>query len=259
MRVRGMVRHGVLLVSLAMMASGSAAAQSGTADPSARLAKVLPASAAQQVIALMKSARADGLPADALANRSLKFAARGIAPASIVKAASEQLARMRSARDVLRGARGRTPSGAEIEAGAEALREGVRTSDVAALAKGAPAGRSIAVPLYVVGSLVNAGVPEKDAMQRVASKLQSHASDADIESTGRDAAASHRPADGRGDGAGPGHSGGVSAPAHSASPPAPNHGPPAGSPGGPPSGNGAAHGRPPGQSNAPHGRVHGHP
>lgn len=260
MRMRGVVRHGGLLVMLAMMMSGSAAAQQGgAADPTARLAQVLPASAAKHIVALLKTARAEGLPGDALVNRSLKFAARGISPSAIASAADEQLVRMRSARDVLRSARRQAPSGGEIEAGAEALREGVRPGDVAALAQRAPAGRSVAIPLYVVGSLVNAGVPAQDALQRVTSKLQAHASDADIEATGRDAAASHRPADdGRRDGAGSGHSEGAGAPAHSS--PRENHGdgPPATVPGA----NGRGHGHPgppPGQANAPHGHGHGHP
>lgn len=256
MRVRGVVQHVGLLLALAMMTAGTAfAAQGGAADPSARLSAVLPAATAKHVIALVKTARAEGLPADALANRSLKFAARGIAPAAISKAADEQLARMRSARDVLRGARRVAPSGAEIEAGAEALREGVGARDVASLARSAPAGRSLAVPLYVVGSLVSSGVSSHDALQRVTAKLQARASDSDLEVTGRDAAASHRSADdGRGDGAGSDHSGGVGAPAASPSGQGHGRGPPASPPGkgrdhGPPS-------TPPGQLNKPHGRGH---
>lgn len=264
MRVLGVaVRHAGLVAVFAVMLTGgrgSAAAQDVAGDPSARLAAVLPASVAQRVLALIRSARAEGLPADALANRSLKFAARGIAPAAIARAADDQLARMRTARDVLRGARPKPPSGDEIEAGAEALREGVSGSDVATLAKSAQDGRSVAVPLYVLGSLVSAGVPASDALQRVDAKLKSNASDADIEAAGRDAAASHRPAEaGRGNGAGPGHSGGVSAPAPGAPPAGAHGGPPAGVPGnagkrGRPTSPPGQSGKPPGQSGRPPGR-----
>jgi hypothetical protein len=243
-------RHAGILAVLAVTLGGqTATAQDVAGDPSARLAAVLPEAVAQHVLALIKSARAEGLPADALANRSLKFAARGIAPSAIAHAADDQLARMRTARDAIRSARPKPPMGDEIEAGAEALREGVSPGDVAAIAASAPSGRSLAVPLYVIGSLASAGVPSGEALQRVEAKLKANASDADIEADGRDAAASHRPADaGRGHGAGAGQSGGVGAPAHGG-------GPPAGVPG-----NAGQHGRPttpPGQSHKP--PSHGHP
>jgi len=271
MRVRRRMVYVGLVSVLAVTSVGkTAAAQDVAGDPSARLATVLPAPIAQHVLALIKAARAEGLPADALANRSLKFAARGIAPAAIAHAADDQLARMRSARDVLRGARPKPPTGGEIEAGAEALREGVSASDIAAVAKSAVDGRSVTVPLYVVGSLVSAGIPSREALQRVEAKLTSNASDADIEADGRDAAASHRPAEaGRGHGAGSDQSGGVSAPAGGSA--AGSHGAPGGHGavhgaahgGGPPAGvpgNAGQHGRPttpPGQSHKP--PAHGKP
>lgn len=266
MSVRRRIVHVGLVSVLAVTSIGrTATAQDVAGDPSARLATVLPADVAQHVLALIKTARAEGLPADALANRSLKFAARGIAPAAIAHAADDQLGRMRSARDVLRGARPKPPSGTEIEAGAEALREGVSGGDIAAVARSASDGRSLAVPLYVVGSLVSAGIPAGEALQRIEAKLTSNASDADIEADGRDAAASHRPAEtGRGHGAGSDQSGGVGAPAPAA-PPGAGHGAGHGAAhgGGPPAdvpGNAGKHGRPttpPGQSHKPSG--HGKP
>lgn len=259
MRAHRMVHVGLVSVFAVTLGGRTATAQDVAGDPSARLTAVLPTSVAQHVLALIKTARAEGLPADALANRSLKFAARGIAPSAIAHAADDQLARMRSARDVLRGARPKPPTATEIEAGAEALREGVSASDVAAVAKSAPDGRAVTVPLYVIGSLVSAGVPASEALQRVESKLKADASDADIEADGRDAAASHRSADnGRGHGAGDDQSGGVGAPASSnpaAHGAAHGGGPPAGVPG-----NAGNHGRPttpPGQSHKPAG--HGKP
>lgn len=236
------------LMVLAMTTNpANAAAQGVAANPSARLAAVLPANIASQVLAVIRDARSDNLPADALANRSLKFAARGIAPQDIARAAREQLTRMRSARDVLRSARTSAPSGDEIEAGAEALREGVKGADVARLAQSAPSGRSLAVPLYVIGSLVSRGLPSDEALRRVQSKLTARDSDADIEAVGRDeGAGSHGEADaGRGRSAGrsggEGEGGGAT-----------THGPPAGVPGnagarGRPSTTGVGHGPPSGK------------
>jgi hypothetical protein len=228
-----------------------AAAQSSASDPSARLAAVLPADVARQVLSVIDAARADHLPSDALANRSLKFAARGIDPQNIAHAATDQLTRLRSARDILRSARRESPDSDEIEAGAEALRQGVHGSDVASLAKSAPSGRSLAVPLYVIGSLVSRGLPSDQALQRVQTKLAARASDADIEASGRGSVASaqNQSSQGRGRAADAGRAGGQ----HGASSGA--HGPPAGIPG-----NAGSHGR---SKTAGHGRPpatgNGHP
>lgn len=232
MRTRSKAVVGAVLMLLAMEVKPvQASAQDVAGDPTARLAAVLPADVARHVLDVIKDARADQLPADALANRSLKFAARGIAPQDIARAADEQLARMRTSRDALRSARTASPTGDEIEAGAEAIRQGVSGASVAALAKSAPSGRSLAVPLYVMGSLVSRGLPSDQALQRVQSQLEARASDTDIEAAGRDVAASHRPAnEGRGHGAGEGRSEGAGAA---------THGPPAGVPG-----NAGNHGRP---------------
>jgi hypothetical protein len=84
---------------------------------------------------------------------------------------------------------------------------------VSALAKSAPSGRSLAVPLFVIGGLIDRGLPSDDALKRVSERLQARASDADLErmprelpaqavagranrpaETGRDLAATKRPA-----------------------------------------------------------------
>lgn len=211
----------------------NAAAQSAVGESLVRISEVLPPDVARHVLAMISDARSENLPADALANRSLKFAARGIAPQDIARAADEQLARMRSARDVLRTARNTPPSGDEIEAGAEALREGVKGPDVAKLAQSAQSGRSLAVPLYVMGSLVSRGLPSDQALQRVQSKLAAHASDADIEASDADRVAASRGAANEGRGHAEGRAGDEGEAG------AITHGPPAGIPG-----NAGSHGRP---------------
>ena len=70
----------------------------------------------------------------------------------------------------------------EIEAGAEAMRKGVEGGSVSLLAKSAPSGRSLAVPLFVIGSLTDRGLTSDEALQRVLTRLQARASDADLES-----------------------------------------------------------------------------
>src|SRR5438046_5284769 len=88
---------------------------------------------------------------------------------------------MEKVRDTRQSARGRAAAGDEIESGAEALRKGVDGGKVSALAKSAPSGRSLAVPLYVIGSLVDRGLASQDALERVEQRLKARASDHDLE------------------------------------------------------------------------------
>lgn len=169
--------------------------QTASTDRSARLASVLPADVAQRVMSAVARARAEQLPAAALENRALKFAARGVPPQDIARSVDEQLARMRSMRSVLGAARRQAPTGDEIEAGAEAIREGVDGATISKLAQSAPSGRSLTVPLYVIGNLVSRGVPSDEALQGVEKRLEAHGSDAEIEADGVAIAAARRSAE----------------------------------------------------------------
>jgi hypothetical protein len=199
-------------------------------DLSVRLKAVLPADVAARVLAVIADARARDLPAEALEQRALKFAAKGVAAPAIERSIAEQAQRMVRARDVLSRARGTRPLHDEVEAGAEALRMGVDGARVGELAQGAPSGRSLVVPLYVIGSLVERGLPSDHALDRVRERLQARATDAELErlskepnvpphatappghanrpaETGRDLAATKRPGsagggNGQGNGAG---------------------------------------------------------
>lgn len=201
------------LVGAAMIATASTGAQTPAADPSARLRAVLPADVAERVLATIADARSHDLPAAALENRALKFAAKGVAPADIERSVKGQAARMAKSKNALERARGSKPADDEVEAGAEAMRRGVDGAQVSALAKSAPSGRSLAVPLYVIGSLMDRGLPSDAALQRVHDRLLAKASDADLEkmphelpaqavagkahkpaATGTDLAANKRPA-----------------------------------------------------------------
>lgn len=150
-------------------------------DPSARLKQVLPPGVSARVLAVIAKAKAVDLPTEPLENRALKFAAKGVNGDSIVKSVADQEQRMEHVRDTLQHARGSKPSGDEVDAGAEAVRKGVDGAQVSALAKSAPSGRSLAVPLYVIGSLMDRGLPADAALARVEAKLKARASDRDLE------------------------------------------------------------------------------
>jgi hypothetical protein len=211
----------VLLIASAMSAQGLLA-QTPAKDPSARLKEVLPTDVAERVLSRIADARARQLPAAALENRALKFAAKGVDPKSIERSVNEQADRMGRARAALESGRALTPSGDEIEAGAEAMRKGVDGPSVTLVAKSAPSGRSLTVPLFVISSLTDHGLTAQDAVERVIARLKARASDSDLESmpanlpaqaqagqanrpssTGRDFGQSHAPTAGRPAGAGP--------------------------------------------------------
>jgi hypothetical protein len=186
----------IAVIGATLLIAGVAGAQTPAYDPSARLREVLPADVAQKVLATIAEARAHELPARALEQRALKFAAKGVEPKLIARSIEQQSERMEKAKDVLNDARNSKPSDDEIEAGAEAMRQGVDGAAVSELAKSAPSGRSLAVPLFVIGSLVDRGLPSDEALARVLARLQARASDAELEKIpeGLGASNANRPA-----------------------------------------------------------------
>jgi hypothetical protein len=192
-------------VLAAVVAVSGAGAQTPAADPSDRLREVLPADVAERVLARIAAARARELPAAALENRALKFAARGVPAADIERSVNEHADRMGKSKEAIERARARKAEGEEIDAGAEAMRKGVDGEQVSTLAKSAPSGRSLAVPLFVIGSLVDRGLPSDAALARVQERLTARATDRELEElpgnvargrpgeTGQDLAATKRP------------------------------------------------------------------
>ena len=176
-----MIHIAFLTALLAATVASPATGQTPSRDPQTRLREVLPAGVAQQVIDRIAAARQRELPADALAQRALKFAAKGVPPREIAKSVAEQADRMTAVKATLDRTRGRRAADGEVEAGAEALRQGVSGSAVAELARTAPSGRSLEVPLYVIGSLVERGLPSDEALKRVQERLTSRATDAELE------------------------------------------------------------------------------
>lgn len=171
----------VALVAFSLALAGSPSAQTPAVDPSDRLKEVLPADVAGRVLTKIAEARARELPAQALANRALKFAARGVNPLDIERSVSDHAARLEQARGLLDAERGERSNAEELEAGSEALRMGVDAGSISELARSAPSGRSLAVPLFVIGSLVDRGLPSDQALQRMLERLQARASDSELE------------------------------------------------------------------------------
>ncbi|HEY2379297.1 MAG TPA: sigma-70 family RNA polymerase sigma factor [Gemmatimonadaceae bacterium] len=150
------------------------------ASAASRLKKLLPRVTAERVLDTIAVARAHGLPSTALENRALKYAVRHVAPHEIEDAIAADADAMTKSSVLLAAATQRDPSGAEIDAAAQLIGEGVDSTSIAALAKAAAPHRSLEVPLRVSGELVATSIGATDALSRVAARLRDGATDSQL-------------------------------------------------------------------------------
>ncbi len=150
------------------------------ASPADAITRALPADVARRILAGIADVRARGLPADLLARRALELSAKGVPPARIETAVADEAADLAAARDAL--AAGGRPGATddELDAAGTALGKGVDGHQVSQLARSAPSGRSLAVPLFVISSLVDQGLTSDEALRRVLARLEAKASDGQL-------------------------------------------------------------------------------
>jgi hypothetical protein len=168
----GMKRISRLLVA-ALVAPMPAAAQQNPID---RLAEVLPPQISAQVLERIESARAGDLPVEAMANLALEGVAKGRSGEEVLAAVELLVSDMGRAREVLQTP-GRVPSSNEVEAATSAMRMGVDGAAISELARSQPSGRTLAVPLLVMGSLTERGLPSDEALAAVSRRLAAGAGD----------------------------------------------------------------------------------
>lgn len=162
----------IIVLSLALLPAGTVAQE----DPTERLADVLPAEIADRVLRQIADARARGLEGEGLARLALEGVAKGRSGEEVLEAVESLSTDMSRAREALAAA-GRDPGHGEIEAATAAMRMGVDGSEVSELAQSGPSGRSLVVPMLVVGSLVDRGLPSDEALLAVRERLASGADD----------------------------------------------------------------------------------
>lgn len=164
--------------------------------PSERFMEVLPPEVATQVLERSETARQQGLPAQAMANLALEGVAKGRNASEVLASVELLVADMGRAQEALQSA-GRNVAGGEVEAATAAMRMGVDGEEISALASSQPSGRTLAVPLLVVGGLVQRGLPSDDALAAVQSPLAAGVDDAallsDFPEVGRDLSEGLRP------------------------------------------------------------------
>jgi len=145
---------GLVLVA-ALLAARAASAQ----DP--RLEHRLDSTTLAAVGALMDSARSAGLPVEPLVQRALEGTAKHAEPDRIIAA----VRRLAGELGVARASLGRESSPAELDAGASALRAGVRSEDLTLLRQRRT--QSLTVALAALTDLVTGGVPPDSAAAAV--------------------------------------------------------------------------------------------
>jgi hypothetical protein len=148
-------------------------------DPVERLAELLPATVASEVIERIEAARARNLPVHAAASLALEGVAKGRSGAEVLTAVETLVGDMGRAQEALQNA-GRTPLAGEVEAAAAAMRQGVDGDAISALARSEPSGRTLAVPLLALGSLTDRGLASDEALGVVRARLASRADDASL-------------------------------------------------------------------------------
>lgn len=196
------------MVVVATLATGPmASAQTPAHDPSEQLRSVLPSDVADRVLGKIAEARARQLPAAALEHRANELVAKGARPGDVEQGVTNYADQLDSAHVALAKGGRDHPSNDETEAAASVIGKGVDGGSVSALAQSAPSGRSLAIPLYVLASLMDRGLPSDQAIARVQADLQARLSDRELQDkagqsddppgkpavTGRDLGASKRP------------------------------------------------------------------
>lgn len=181
------------LIIAAMLLFASAASAQKAHDPSARLREVLPAKVADHVLATIADARSHSLPAAALEQQALHLTQNRAKPADVEKSIDRSAENMKQSKDALEKG-GRKPTSDEVVAGSKLIGRGVDGSKVSAFAKSAPSGRSLAVPLYVTGSLMDRGLKSDAALARVHARLMAKATDRQLTNEANSMASDNRPA-----------------------------------------------------------------
>lgn len=168
-----MIRQTTCALLVAGLLPGASVAQ----DPVERLGAVLPPDVAAQVIEQVELAQSRGLPGAPVVNVALEGVAKGRGPDQVVTAVEAMVGDLGRAADALRDA-GRPPALGEMEAATAAMRMGLDGAQVSELARSQPSGRSLAVPLLVMGGLAARGLPSDQALSAVLARLAAGADDA---------------------------------------------------------------------------------
>lgn len=167
------------LTCILALATLSSVPAMGQTDPVDKLREVLPADIVDQVIAQVEAARAQELPAQAMANIAMEGIAKGRSAEEVLGAVEQLGIDLSRAREALQNGDAGVEGG-NLEAATAAVRMGVDPEAVSALAQSQPLGRSLAVPLLVLGGLAERGLSSGDALAAVRARLEAGVGDPEL-------------------------------------------------------------------------------
>jgi hypothetical protein len=171
----------ILVMPAALAAQTSARAQtSAKADAQVKTSSGTEASTSTSVDAEIAVARERGLPTRPIRRRAAEGRAKGATDAQIAASARRMRANIEAAHETMLRAGRERPSDEEVERGAYAMERGYTRAQLEAVVESAPSDRSLIVAFDVLTRLSARGVPVAKALAQVQSKLESRASDAQI-------------------------------------------------------------------------------
>lgn len=160
------------LMTLAL--ASAALAQAGAQDP--RIGTRLDAPSRTAIVALLDSARAQGLPIEPLTEKMNEGVAKGADGPLIVAAVRKLTLEMASAHRAL----GSLASADELKAAASAMHAGVPAVELGKMKKQSGLRRSLTLPFTVLADLVSRGVPVEAGVNAIKSLVGAGAKDADL-------------------------------------------------------------------------------
>ena len=159
----GEVMRGIVLLVLVHALPGAVLAQDARLE---RIREAYPAEAVTQIEGILAESEAAGVPTGPLYAKALEGVAKGVPADRVVAALSAYAGQLQNAASLIGPEHGTTA----VVAGADALRRGVPAEALRSLA-GRHRG-DLAVPLVVMGDLIEAGVPADGAYEVVEGALE---------------------------------------------------------------------------------------
>jgi hypothetical protein len=159
---------------IALMLGFAALATAGAQDP--RIPIRLDGPSQRAILALMDSARAQGVPVEPLMEKVYEGLARGADGPRIIAAVRSLTVEMSSAHKAL----GTVASADEIKAAAAAVHAGVPAVELGKMKKQSGLRRSLTLPFTVLTDIVSRGVPVEAAANAIRAMVGAGARDADL-------------------------------------------------------------------------------
>jgi hypothetical protein len=176
---------------LAAQATGSAG---GEVQGKINVPATYSAESKTKIEAAFSAAHAKNLPDQLLRDRLTEEQAKNTGEADVVATIQKLETQLEASNDALVQAGRQAPSADEVSAAAAAIDHGVTAAQISALAKQAPADRSLAVAFTTLNKLAARGDPIDQALASVQAKLEAKATDDAIATLAAEAANAAAPA-----------------------------------------------------------------